>query len=350
MKTALITGITGQDGAYLARFLLDKGYRVFGTYRRASTPNFWRLQYLDLLGEVKLVPADMADMASLLEAVTVSDPHEIYNLAAQSYVSASFDQPLLTTEIDGSGAVRLLEIIRHINKDIKYYQASTSELYGTAEQTPQSEISRFWPNSPYAAAKLLSYHNTRIYREAYGLFAVNGILFNHESPLRGLEFVTRKITNAAAKIKLGLQEKVYLGNLEAKRDWGYAKEYVEVMWRMLQQDAPEDYVCATGIARTVREFAELAFRSVGLKYEDHVESHELFMRPKEVDVLQGDITKLTDVMNWRPRTTFEELVHLMVKADLKRWQDHMTGEVFPWDAFNYVDDLTLVKRHVIPRG
>jgi GDPmannose 4,6-dehydratase len=226
MKRALITGITGQDGAYLAKFLLEKGYKVFGTYRRISTPNFWRLQYLDVLQKIILIPADMTDMASLLEAVTVADPDEIYNLAAQSYVGASYDQPLHTTEIDGSGATRLLEVIRHLKKDIKFYQASTSELFGTVEESPQSEKTRFWPNSPYAAAKLLSYHNVRIYREAYGIFACNGILFNHESPLRGLEFVTRKITNAVARIKLGLQKELVLGNLEAKRDWGFAPEFV----------------------------------------------------------------------------------------------------------------------------
>ncbi len=327
-------------------FLLDKGYEVFGTYRRSSTPNFWRLQYLDVLGRIKLIPADMADMASLLEAVTVARPDEIYNLAAQSYVSASFDQPLLTTEIDGTGAVRLLEIVRHLGHDTKFYQASTSELYGTVQETPQSETSRFWPNSPYAAAKLLSFHNTRIYREAYGLFACNGILFNHESPLRGLEFVMRKITNAAARIKLGLQEKLYLGNLDAKRDWGFAKEYVEAMWAILQQAEADDYVCATGISKTVREFAQLAFEIAGLNYEEHLETHELFKRPKEVAILQGDVSKMKNTIGWTPRTTFEELVRLMVEEDLQRWEDHLKGKAFPWDAFNYADDLTLVKRHM----
>ena len=238
MKRALITGVTGQDGAYLAMFLLEKGYEVFGTYRRVSTPNFWRLQYLSVLDKITLIPVDMADMSSLLEAVTVSEPHEIYNLAAQSYVGASFDQPLFTTQIDGSGATRILEIIRHLKKDIKFYQASTSELYGTVTETPQKETTVFWPNSPYAIAKLLSFHNTRIYREAYGIFACNGILFNHESPIRGMEFVTRKITNAAARIKLGLQDELVLGNVEAKRDWGYAPEYVKAMWMVLQQQFP----------------------------------------------------------------------------------------------------------------
>ncbi|REJ67307.1 MAG: GDP-mannose 4,6-dehydratase [Planctomycetota bacterium] len=346
MKKALITGITGQDGSYLARLLVDKGYEVYGTYRRASTPNFWRLQYLDVLGEIKLIPADLADMSSLLEAVSAAEPDEIYNLAAQSYVSASFDQPLLTTEIDGTGAVRLLEIIRHLNAKIKFYQASTSELYGKVVESPQNEESRFWPNSPYASAKLLSFHNTRVYREAYGLFASNGILFNHESPLRGLEFVTRKITNAVARIKVGLQEKLYLGNLEAKRDWGFAKEYVEVMWALLQQEEADDFVCATGVTRSVREFTQLAFEIAGLNYEDHVETHQLFMRPQDVELLQGDCTKLKQAIGWSPQTTFEELVRLMVEEDIRRWQDHQSGKTFPWDAFNYADDMTLVQRHV----
>lgn len=346
MKKALITGITGQDGAYLARFLVDKGYKVFGTYRRASTPNFWRLQYLNVLEEITLIPADMADMSSLLEAVSASEPDEVYNLAAQSFVSASFDQPLLTTEIDGTGAVRLLEIIRHLNKDIRFYQASTSELYGEVQESPQTETSRFWPSSPYSAAKLLSYHNTRIYREAYGLFACNGILFNHESPLRGLEFVTRKITNAVARIKVGLQEKLHLGNLDARRDWGFAKEYVEAMWAILQLDEPDDFVCATGVTKSVREFVQLAFEVAGLNYEDHVETDQRFMRPQDVELLQGDCTKLKERIGWAPSVHFEELVQLMVEADIQRWEDHQSGKTFPWDAFNYADDLTMVRRHV----
>ncbi len=346
MKKALITGVTGQDGAYLARFLVDKGYEVFGTYRRASTPNFWRLQYLDVLNEITLIPADLADMSSLLEAVSASEPDEVYNLAAQSFVSASFDQPLLTTEIDGTGAVRLLEIIRHLNKDIRFYQASTSELYGEVEESPQNESSRFWPNSPYAAAKLLSYHNVRIYREAYGLFACNGILFNHESPLRGLEFVTRKITNAVARIKVGLQEKLFLGNLEARRDWGFAAEYVEAMWAILQQDKADDFVCATGMTKSVREFCEQAFKIAGLNYEDHVETHQAFIRPADVELLQGDCTKLKETIGWAPKTKFEDLIQLMVEADIQRWEDHQAGKTFPWDAFNYGDELSHLRRTV----
>jgi len=300
MKRALITGITGQDGAYLADFLIENGYEVFGTYRRVSTPNFWRLQHLNVLDKLILIPVDMADMSSLLEAVTVSDPHEIYNLAAQSYVGASFDQPLLTTQIDGSGATTLLEIIRHLKKDIRFYQASTSELYGTVNEVPQSEKTRFWPNSPYATSKLLSFHNTRIYREAYGIFACNGILFNHESPLRGMEFVTRKISNAVARIKLGLQNELTLGNLEAKRDWGYAPEYVVAMWMVLQNDQPEDFVVATGETHSVKEFVDEAFKQVNLEPDNFMKIDNIFIRPKDVDLLSGDCSKIKEKIGWEP--------------------------------------------------
>ena len=346
MKRALITGITGQDGAYLARFLLDKNYEVYGTYRRISTPNFWRLQALDVLDKVILIPVDMADMASLLEAVTIADPQEIYNLAAQSYVGASFDQPLYTTEIDGSGATRILEIIRHLKKDIRFYQASTSELYGTVTEAPQNEETRFWPNSPYAAAKLLSYHNVRIYRESYGIFSCNGILFNHESPLRGLEFVTRKISNAVARIKLGLQETLELGNLEAKRDWGYALEYVEAMWLMLQQDEPDDFVVATGETHSVKEFVEEAFSLVGLDPDAYVRTRDLYMRPNDVTLLWGDCSKIQEKLSWQPRTSFHELVRIMVEADLQRWQDHVDGKSIQWDAPHYPEVIKLKKRHL----
>lgn len=334
MKRALITGITGQDGAYLAKFLLNRGYKVFGIYRRISTPNFWRLQYLNVLDKITLIPADMSDMSSLLEAVTVSDPSEIYNLAAQSYVGASFDQPLLTTEIDGSGSTRILEIIRHLKKDIKFYQASTSELFGTVNESPQDESTRFWPNSPYASAKLLSFHNTRIYREAYGLFACNGILFNHESPLRGLEFVTRKITNAVARIKLGLQNKVHLGNLEAKRDWGHAMDYVVAMNLMLQYKKPDDFVIASGETHTVREFVRLAFEELDLNYKDHVVIDKKFFRPAEVDVLLGDPSKAKKLLKWKLKYSFEDLVKIMVEKDLLRWKDYLGGKRFAWDAPN----------------
>lgn len=346
MKRALITGITGQDGAYLAAFLIEKGYQIFGTYRRISTPNFWRLQYLDMLDQITLIPADVTDMSSILEAVTVSDPHEIYNLAAQSYVGASFDQPLLTTEIDGSGATRILEIIRHLKKDIRFYQASTSELYGSMVATSQNEETRFWPNSPYATAKLLSFHNTRIYREAYGLFACNGILFNHESPLRGMEFVTRKISNAVASIKLGLQQDLVLGNLETKRDWGYAPEYVEAMWMILQHDKPDDFVVATGETHSVKEFVDEAFRHVDLTPDDFVKTDKMFMRPKDVELLCGDCSKISRELSWHPKTTFKQLVRIMVDADLNRWQDYLDGKFQPWDAPNYPGHIRLLKRHV----
>ena len=346
MKRALITGITGQDGAYLAAFLIGKGYQIFGTYRRTSTPNFWRLQYLDILEQITLIPADATDMSSILEAVTVSDPHEIYNLAAQSYVGASFDQPLLTTEIDGSGATRILEIIRHLKKNIKYYQASTSELYGTVTESPQNEYTRFWPNSPYAAAKLLSYHNTRIYREAYGIFACNGILFNHESPLRGMEFVTRKISNAVARIKLGLQQDLVLGNLETKRDWGYATEYVEAMWMILQHDTPDDFVVATSETHSVKDFVDEAFSHVDLDPQEFIKTDEIFMRPKDVELLWGDSSKIRRELSWQSKTSFKELVRIMVDADLARWQGYLEGRLQPWDAPNYPGDIRLLKRHV----
>ena len=345
MKHALITGITGQDGAYLAKFLLEKGYKVFGTYRRSSTPNFWRLQAMEVLDKITLVPADVADMASLLEAVKLSEPDEIYNLAAQSFVGASFDQPLLTTEVDGSGSVRLLEIIRHLNKKIKFYQASTSELYGTVSESPQKETTRFWPNSPYACAKLLSYHNVRIYREAYDIFACNGILFNHESPLRGLEFVTRKITNSVARIKLGLQKELVLGNMEARRDWGFAPEYVEAMWMILQQDKPDDFVVATGETHSVKEFVEAAFKHVGLNYKDYVKTDDIFKRPHDVELLCGDYGKIKKATGWKPNVTFEKLVALMVDADLERWERRQKGETFPWDAQNYADETKILQRH-----
>ncbi|MBT4824941.1 GDP-mannose 4,6-dehydratase [Candidatus Woesearchaeota archaeon] len=344
-KKALITGITGQDGAYLAKFLLDKGYKVFGTFRRSSTPNFWRLQATEVFEKVTLIPADMADMASLLEAITVSDPDEIYNLAAQSYVGASFDQPLLTSEIDGSGTTRILEIIRHLKKDIKLYQASTSELFGTVQETPQTEKTPFMPNSPYAVAKLAAFHNMRIYREAYNIFACNGILFNHESPLRGLDFVTRKITNSVARIKLGLQNELVLGNTSAKRDWGYAPEYVEAMWMMLQQDKPNDLVCATGETHSVLEFVNEAFSHVNLNPEDYVRTDEMLIRPKDVNLLLGDPTKLKESLGWKPRVTFKELVGIMVKADVERWERCLKGEIFPWDAPSFPHNMDIVKRH-----
>jgi GDPmannose 4,6-dehydratase len=291
-KKALITGITGQDGAYLAKFLLEKGYIVYGTYRRVSTPNFWRLQYLNIFDKVHLIPADLLDQASIIEAIKLSDPDEVYNLAAQSFVGASFEQPIATGEVTGLGTTRILEAIRFINPEIKVYQASTSEIYGNSYNgKPLNENDIFKPASPYAAAKLYSYWITKIYREAYGIFACNGILFNHESPLRGLEFVTRKISNAVAKIALGLEKELRLGNIKAKRDWGYAPEYVESMWLMMQQKEPDDYVIATGEAHSVEEFVEKAFDIVGLDWHKYVKIDKRFFRPLDVNIIVGDYSK-----------------------------------------------------------
>ena len=345
-KRALITGITGQDGPYLAKFLLGKGYKVFGTYRRTSSPNFWRLQELEIINKIKLIPADLSDMSSLLEAVTVSKPHEIYNLAAQSFVGSSFDQPLHTTDIDASGITRFLEIIRHVDKNIKFYQASTSELFGGSPQSLQNELTPMVPNSPYAAAKLLSFHMVKIYRHSYGIFACNGILFNHESPFRGLEFVTRKITNAAARIKLGLQKELRLGNIYAKRDWGFAPDYVRAMWMMLQHDKPDDYVVATGETHSVAEFAEAAFSAVGLDWKKYVVTDQRLKRPMEVHQLCGDPRKISEIIGWRPQYGFKELVAIMVKSDLEKWQRFMNGEAFAWDAPNQTDNMDIMSRHV----
>ena len=349
-KRALITGITGQDGPYLAKLLLEKGYKVFGTYRRTSTPNFWRLQQLGIIDKVTLIPADLSDMSSLLETVTVSNPSEIYNLAAQSFVGNSFDTPLMTTDVDASGATRFLEIIRHLGKDIRFYQASTSELYGGSPRSPQDENTPFIPNSPYAAAKLYSFHMTRVYREAYGIFACNGILFNHESPLRGLEFVTRKITNSVAKIKLGLQSELRLGNMETRRDWGFAPEYVKAMWMVMQQDRADDYVIATGETHSVREFVEEAFKAAGLNWKDYVKEDKRLHRPLDVSHLCGNPAKAKQELGWEPKTTFQKIVEIMVKADLERWQRYLKGEFFPWDAPNYSSEIDVISRTVSREG
>jgi GDPmannose 4,6-dehydratase len=344
MKRALITGITGQDGAYLAKFLLDRGYVVFGTYRRLSTPNFWRLQYLDIFEKVNLIPADLIDAASVTEGVKISAPDEVYHLAAQSFVGASFEQPVGAGEITGLGVTRVLEAIRDINPKIKFYQASTSELYGAGNTEPQTENTSFQPCSPYAAAKLYGYWVTRIYREGYGIFACNGVLFNHESPLRGLEFVTRKISNAVAKIALGLEKELKLGNLEARRDWGYAPEYVESMWLMLQQQEPDDYVIATNEAHSVKEFAQNAFSTVGLDWGKYVKVSDRFFRPLDVNFLQGDYSKAKQKLNWEPKVKFDRLAEIMVKEDLSRWQMWQKGKRFSWDAPNYPDEANILTR------
>lgn len=344
MKKALITGVTGQDGAYLAKLLLDKGYEVFGIYRRLSTPNFWRLQYLDIFKKVNLIPADLVDAGSLTEAVKISEPDEIYNLAAQSFVGASFEQPVGTGVITGLGVVRLLETIRQINPEIKFYQASTSELYGNNSTKSMNEDSPFKPASPYAAAKLYGHWMTRIYREGYNIFACNGILFNHESPLRGLEFVTRKISNTVAKIALGIGKELRLGNLEAKRDWGYAPEYVKSMWLILQQKEPNDYVIATNESHSVREFTEKAFDVVALDWQEYVKVDKRFLRPLDVNFLRGDFSKAKKQLGWEPKVKFDALIKIMVNADLSMWERWLNGERFPWDAPNYPSETNILTR------
>lgn len=321
MAKALITGITGQDGSYLAELLLSKGYEVHGLIRRASTFNTSRINHLfkdphEKGNKFHLHYGDITDGVGIANLIRELEPTEIYNLAAQSHVKVSFEMPDFTAQVDAIGTIRILEAIRAAKINTKFYQASTSELYGSTPP-PQSEISSFTPRSPYAAAKLYSYWVVRNYREAYGLHATNGILFNHESPRRGETFVTRKITMAAAKIKLGLQEKLYLGNLEATRDWGYAPEYVESMWLMLQQEKPDDFVVATGVGATVRDFCEVAFSRLELDYKDFVISEDRYIRPTEVDALIGDPSKIKKILGWEAKTHWKELAGIMTDADLK---------------------------------
>ena len=317
MSTALITGITGQDGAYLAQLLLEKGYRVVGAFRRASTVATSRLDSLGITHEIEMVPFDLTDHGNMRRVIDSVAPDEIYNLAAQSFVGVSFEQPVTTGEITGVGVVRLLEAIREANPKTRFYQASTSEMFGKAP-APQSEATPFYPRSPYAVSKLYAHWSTVNYRESYGMHASSGILFNHESELRGAEFVTRKITLAAARIKHGIQKDLKLGNLDARRDWGYAKEYVEAMHLMLQQPEPDDYVIATGETHSVQEFVAAAFEAADLDWEQHVVIDPAFLRPAEVDLLLGDITKARTKLGWEPKTAFKDLVALMVEADLKR--------------------------------
>jgi GDPmannose 4,6-dehydratase len=323
MKRALITGITGQDGSYLADLLLKKGYEVHGVIRRSSTFNTSRLEHLykdphEKDNRLHLHYGDITDGVGISNLVRDLEPHEIYNLAAQSHVKVSFEMPDFTAQVDAVGTIRLLEAIRAAKIDTKFYQASTSELYGSTPP-PQSETSPFSPQSPYAAAKLYSYWVVRNYRDAYGLHATNGILFNHESPRRGETFVTRKITMAAARIKLGIQTKLYLGNLEAVRDWGFAPEYVESMWLMLQQDRPDDYVVATGIGATVRDFCDASFSALDLDYRDFVETDDRYNRPTEVDALIGDSSKAEKILGWRAKTYWKELAEIMVRSDLEKF-------------------------------
>ncbi|RME96588.1 MAG: GDP-mannose 4,6-dehydratase [Verrucomicrobia bacterium] len=329
-KRALITGITGQDGSYLAELLLSKGYEVHGLIRRASTFNTGRLEpiYADPHEpgvRLHLHYGDLSDASALARLIARIQPDEVYNLAAQSHVRVSFDSPEYTTDIVATGTVRLLEAIREVGIRPRFYQASSSEMFGKVREVPQNENTPFYPRSPYACAKVYAYWITVNYRESYGLFACNGILFNHESPRRGETFVTRKITRAVAHIRAGLQKKLYLGNLDAKRDWGYAKEYVEAMWLMLQQDEPDDYVIATGETHSVREFLELAFRHAGMDWRDYVEIDERYLRPAEVDLLVGDASKAKRKLGWEPRTRFADLVKLMVDADIAMLQAHLEG-------------------------
>jgi len=319
-KRALITGVTGQDGSYLAEVLLEKGYTVFGILRRSSSPNYERIEHIR--DKLELIQGDLLDQNSLIEAVQYAKPDEVYNLAAQSFVPTSWNQPVLTGEFTALGATRMLEAIRVVNSKIKFYQASSSEMFGAVQEVPQNEKTPFYPKSPYGVAKVYGHYITVNYRESYGIFACSGILFNHESPRRGLEFVTRKVSHGVAKIKLGLQKELKMGTLDSQRDWGYAKEYVEAMWLMLQQDEPGDYVIATGKAHTVRKLLQIAFSHVGLNWEDHVVIDEDLIRPAEVNRLLGDASKAREKLLWRPQVSFEELITMMVESDVKKLKDH----------------------------
>jgi GDPmannose 4,6-dehydratase len=313
---AIITGITGQDGSYLAELLLGKGYEVYGIVRRLSAPNVWRIEHL--LGKVTLLQADLLDQLSLIKAVDAVRPHEFYNLAAMSFVPASWDQPMLTGEFNSQGVTRCLEAIRQVDTSIRFYQASSSEMFGKVRQVPQNEDTPFYPRSPYGVSKVFGHYITVNYRESYGLYACSGLLFNHESPRRGLEFVTRKVTDGVARIKLGLTDTLSLGNLSAKRDWGFAGDYVRAMWSMLQQDAPDDYVVAMGVTHSVQDLVELAFGHVGLDWRAHVRQDPAFLRPAEVDLLIGDASKARRVLQWEPEVDFHRLIGMMVDADMER--------------------------------
>ena len=315
-RRAIITGITGQDGSYLAELLLDKGYEVTGIVRRLSAANFWRIEHL--LDRIVLRPADLLDQLSLIRVVQDVQPHEVYNLAAMSFVPASWDQPLLTGEFNAQGVTRVLEAVRHVDTRIRIYQASSSEMYGRVREVPQTELTPFYPRSPYGVSKVFGHYITVNYRESYGIFAVSGILFNHESPRRGIEFVTRKVTDGVARIKVGLAGHLGLGNLDACRDWGFAGDYVRAMWLMLQQDTADDYVIATGISHSVREVVECAFGHAGLDWQKYVRVDPAFLRPAEVDHLIGDASRARRVLGWEPQVNFEELIAMMVDADVAR--------------------------------
>ena len=319
-KRAIITGITGQDGSYLAELLLDQGYEVVGVTRRLSAPNHWRIEHL--LDRIKLRQGDLLDQLSLIRVIDEVRPHEIYNLAAMSFVPASWDQPMLTGEYDAQGVTRVLEAIRQVDTSIKIYQASSSEMFGKVRETPQSELTPFYPRSPYGVAKSFGHYITVNYRESHDLFAVSGILFNHESPRRGLEFVTRKVTYGAAKIKLGLADSLALGNLDARRDWGFAGDYVRAMWLMLQREVADDYVIASGESHTVRELVEIAFSHLDLDWNQYVRTDPSLLRPAEVDLLVGDPTRAKNELDWAPTVDFDGLIRLMVDADIQRLQNN----------------------------
>ncbi len=327
MKRALITGITGQDGSYLAELLLGEGYEVFGLVRRSSTINFERISHIQ--DRLELLSGDLTDQGSLLGALQQAEPTEVYNLAAQSFVQTSWTQPVLTGDVTALGVTRMLEAVRVFDPKIRFYQASSSEMFGKVQAVPQSEDTPFYPRSPYGVAKVYGHWATINYRESYDLYAVSGILFNHESPRRGLEFVTRKVTDAVARIRLGLQQELRLGNLDAQRDWGFAGDYVRAMWLMLQQDRPDDYVVATGETHSVRELVEVAFGHVELNWEEYVVQDPRFMRPAEVDLLIGDPSRAREELGWEPRVDFRELVHTMVDADLTRVGARLRHEPVP---------------------
>ena len=315
-KRALITGITGQDGSYLAELLLDKGYEVYGIARRLSAPNSWRIDHI--LDRVTVRPGDLLDQLSLLKVIDEVRPQEIYNLAAMSFVPASWDQPMLTGEFNAQGVTRMLDAVRRVDPNIRFYQASSSEMYGKVREVPQTELTPFYPRSPYGVSKVYGHYITVNYRESYNLFAVSGILFNHESPRRGLEFVTRKVTDGVARIKLGMKQTLGLGNLDAQRDWGFSGDYVYAMWLMLQQDRPDDYVISTGVSHSVKELVQIAFERVGLDWQTHVQLDPAFLRPAEVDHLLGDCSRAKTELGWEPKVDFRSLVEMMVDADLAR--------------------------------
>jgi len=317
MKTALVTGLTGQDGSYLAEFLLNKGYKVFGLVRRLSTPNYWRIAHI--LDKLEIIEGDMSDQVSLIKAVSISQPDEVYNLAAQSFVATSWKQPLLTADVSGLGTLRLLDAVKENTPKARFYQASTSEMYGNATEQIIDEQTKFKPRSPYAIAKLYAHWIAVNYRESYDMYVSCGILFNHESPRRGIEFVTRKITDGVARIKLGLDDHISLGNLDSKRDWGFAGDYVEAMWMMLQQDKADDYVVSTGETRSIRDFLDASFKVIGINdWASYVKQDPRYMRPAELHTLQGNPLKVNKILGWKPQVTFEELVKMMVDEDIKR--------------------------------